>query len=68
MPSELTPRLREALLRALIEKLARQIIAVELGERAGKLGPRVVRARCRHIEKERQRLAKMARQMGYQID
>lgn len=64
----LLPKLRESLLRVLLQKLDTRIAELKRGQESGRLGQRVVRARLRFIEKDRRKLASTARKYGYEVD
>jgi hypothetical protein len=64
----LLAKLQESFFRVEIKKLDERITALKAGQDSGRLGPRVVRARKRFIEKDRRKLARVMRQHGYEVD
>lgn len=65
---DLLSTLTESLLLVRLRKLTVQVNKLQQAQGAGKLGPRVVRARVRRMQQERRDLVRLARRCGYNIE
>lgn len=63
--TRLQRNLEESVIRVRLQELKERITALETAQAASRLGPRVVRARLRHLNADREKLAAYMRHCGY---